>query len=250
MLLDLRTSSRSFSQSQDSLQISADSSTSSISSNEDEISGLSPSLVPTPTLFVTNLPTLLFSDAKDLYPLFCPFGLIKKLSVTEKFPNATTSVILEYGSAEVAQEAKETLHGQCYAGHQIATCYIRTKSSLLDLVSVSNAAYYNGNARPALNPVAHQSSSLLRHPGSYYNTPYPQHFNKEPQHYFQNVPLRAPPFVSPVNYRQHNDCKWSSPRWSNLQEIVPGGIVLLATCLNTAIVCMIRLSSGVIAPPK
>jgi hypothetical protein len=146
---------------------SADSSASSITSHENDLASLSPSLVATPTLLVTNLPSLLFSQTQDMNPLFYPFGRIKKLDIVDTSSPGSTSVVVKYASAGVAQEAKETLHGQCYAGHQISARYVRSKSSLLDLASLHDAAFYHTNAPRAFAPFARQSSFLFGPTGSY-----------------------------------------------------------------------------------
>jgi hypothetical protein len=85
-------------------------------------------------LLVTNLPTLLFSQAQDLHPLFFPFGHIEKLEIVQVSPLGTMSVVVRYSAAHVAQEAKETLSGQLYGSYQIEARYVRPiGSSLFDL---------------------------------------------------------------------------------------------------------------------
>ncbi|KAG5646353.1 hypothetical protein DXG03_003676 [Asterophora parasitica] len=110
---------------------SANSSSTSISASENELASLSPSLTPTPTLLVTNLPTLLFSQTQDMHPLLYPFGRIKRLNPVETPSTEIKSVIVEYESTAIAQEARDTLQGQYYAGHQIAAQFVRSKSALL-----------------------------------------------------------------------------------------------------------------------
>ena len=46
-----------------------------------DLSAYEPSLTSTTTILVTNLPSVLFSQAADLRPLLCPFGTIKNLQV-------------------------------------------------------------------------------------------------------------------------------------------------------------------------
>lgn len=90
--------------------------------------------VPTASLLVTNLPTLLFSQAQDLHPLFVPFGHIERLEIVQVSPLGTMSVIVQYSAAHVAQEAKETLSGQLYGSYQIEARYVKPiVSNLLDL---------------------------------------------------------------------------------------------------------------------
>jgi hypothetical protein len=119
--------------------------------------------------------------------LFYPFGQIKRLKILETSPNGSTSVAVEYESAEVAQEARETLHGQCYAGQQIAARFVRSKSSLLDLASVSDAAHYDMNAPHAFAPFARQSSFLLG-PGGHHS-----HYDSIRSQRFNNTPLYIHP---------------------------------------------------------
>ena len=211
MLLDPRNSSISSSatESPDIAANSANSSTSSINTNEEELASFVPSLLPTATIFVTNLPTLLFSGLKDMSPLFCPFGPVKKLNITGTLPAATQSVLIEYESAEVAQEAKETLHGQHYIGHQVSACFVRKKSLVLNLASVSDAPRY-AHSRSALS---HRPSSLLVPPRSCYDAPQ-QRFNnsRHALSSFHNIPSRASPLSPSLNHRQRNppDFKSSS----------------------------------------
>ena len=211
MLLDPRNSSISSSptESPDIAANSANSSTSSINANEEELASFAPSLLPTATIFVTNLPTLLFSGLQDMSPLFCPFGPIKKLNITGTPSAATQSVLIEYESAEVAQEAKETLHGQYYIGHQISACFVRKKSLVLNLTSVSDAPHYP-HSRSTLG---HRPSSLLVPLRSCYDAPQ-QRFNNSWHAIsnFHNVPSRASPLSPLLNHRQRNlhDFKSSS----------------------------------------
>ena len=210
MLLDPRNSSISSSatESPDIAANSANSSTSSINANEEELASFAPSLLPTATIFVTNLPTLLFSGLKDMSPLFCPFGPIKKLNITGTLSAATRSVLIEYESAEVAQEAKESLHGQHYIGHQVSACFVRKKSLVLNLASVSDALHYT-HSRSALS---HRPSPLLV-PLRCYDAPQQRFYNsRHALNSFHNTPFRASPLSPLLNHRQCNlpDFKSSS----------------------------------------
>ncbi|KAF8235006.1 RNA-binding domain-containing protein [Tricholoma matsutake] len=134
MLLDSRSPPRSVSRGirHDNPEIAdANSSASSIDSAESDLAAFTLSLVPTPTLFVTNLPAFLFAQVQDMQSLFYPFGHIKKLKILETSLKGSTSALVEYESAELAQEARETLHGQSYAGQQIAVRFVRSKPSLI-----------------------------------------------------------------------------------------------------------------------
>ncbi|KAG6841498.1 hypothetical protein C0991_010356 [Blastosporella zonata] len=92
-----------------------------------------------------------------MHPLFYPFGRIKKLSQIGPPSDETTSVLVEYETAAIAQEAKETLNGQFYIGHEITAHYVRHKPALLDLAPVSDVLYHNMNASHAFEPPARQS---------------------------------------------------------------------------------------------
>jgi hypothetical protein len=130
MALDPRPSSRVNFRRSHCAYSSCNSSDSSNDGNELDYSSLVPSPTPTPTLLVSNLPALLFSQLHDLHPLFVPFGQIKDLQVVRKSPIGSISVIVDYGTALAAKEAKEALTGQCYANFQVETCYLRSESSV------------------------------------------------------------------------------------------------------------------------
>ena len=112
---------------------SSDTSESSSGSYDSDPASLATCSVPTASLLVTNLPTLLFSQAQDLHPLFLPFGHIEKLEIVQVSPLGTMSVVVQYSAAHVAQEAKETLSGQLYGSYQIEARYVKPiASTLLD----------------------------------------------------------------------------------------------------------------------
>ncbi|KAF5379209.1 hypothetical protein D9615_005967 [Tricholomella constricta] len=194
---------------------SANSSSTSISINENELASLTLSLTPTRTLLVTNLPKLLFSQTQDMHPLFYPFGRIKRLNLVETpSDGGSTSVIVEYESAAIAQEAKETLHGQFYAGHQIAAQFVRSKSALLlDLASVSDVPCHGANAPHAFDRFARQS--LLGPTGSHYGSSH--HHLQRLNNNFQNTGIRAPHLSSSFNLHQRYASRSSSAssRWSS-----------------------------------
>ncbi|KAG6812877.1 hypothetical protein H0H92_015805 [Tricholoma furcatifolium] len=144
---------------------SDNSSAASSSTNDIELSSLTASFTPTPTLLVTNLPWLLFSQAHDMHPLFYPFGRIKKLNLVEASMDETTSVIVEYESAAAAQEAKETLHGQVYLGNEIMINYVRHKSALFDHASASKAPFCNTTAFASDVAYQHMLESAPQHCG-------------------------------------------------------------------------------------
>ncbi|KAF9233193.1 hypothetical protein BU15DRAFT_54228, partial [Melanogaster broomeanus] len=90
---------------------------------------------PTSTLLVSNLPTVLFTQISDLHPLFYPFGPIKDMRILGPFPgdplNRTVTAVVQYDDASIAQEAKETLQFQSYAGYPIGVHYICERSTAL-----------------------------------------------------------------------------------------------------------------------
>ena len=100
------------------------SSNSSVGSQEMDHSSLTVVPLPTKSLLVTNLPTLLFSQVQDLHPLFAPFGHIEKLEIVQVFPLGTISVLVQYSYASIAQEAKEYLTGQVYGTHRIEAHFV------------------------------------------------------------------------------------------------------------------------------
>ncbi|KAF8636894.1 hypothetical protein AX17_003146 [Amanita inopinata Kibby_2008] len=126
MALDSRPSSRVNFRRNLSVYSSGNSSNSSLDGNEPDFSSLVPSSTPTPVLLVSNLPSLLFSQVKDLHPLFLPFGPIKNLEVIEDSSVGSISVIVDYTTAATAKEAKDALTGQCYATFRVETCYLRS----------------------------------------------------------------------------------------------------------------------------
>ncbi|KAF8183196.1 hypothetical protein BJ912DRAFT_853696, partial [Pholiota molesta] len=111
--------------------MTSDSSDSSLESHDADPASLTTSFVPTTSLLVTNLPTLLFSQAQDLHPLFFPFGRIEKLEIVQVSPLGTMSVLVQYSRASVAQEAKESLSGQLYGSYQIEARFVRPATSML-----------------------------------------------------------------------------------------------------------------------
>lgn len=172
----------------------ANSSDSSIGSNEPDLQPLTPSQVPTPTLLVTKLPTLLFSEVQDLHPLFYPFGHIKKLEVVERFPTGNTSIVVEYSSANSATEAKEALQGQYYAGSQIDAQYVRAKAPLVDHAQAPDSTDYkaktlNAFARPfsMKAPSLFVSSGGSHHDSINMQQPYPQYLLSDSQGPFSNA---------------------------------------------------------------
>ncbi|KIJ62174.1 hypothetical protein HYDPIDRAFT_182932 [Hydnomerulius pinastri MD-312] len=118
--------------------------------------------MPTSKLLVSNLPTLLFTVVADLHPLFYPFGPIKDTKILGPSPNnsldGTVAAVVEYVNPSSAQEAKETLQFQSYAGYQIGVHYIYDNMPMMDerfvsLTTVPHTGYGKGSDT-GLNPFA------------------------------------------------------------------------------------------------
>ena len=93
---------------------------------------LVPSLTPTPTLLVMNLPVFLFSQTTDLHPLLLPFGKIHKLEILPVIAGqspGTLRVVVEYCSSSCAKEAKETIQGQYYSNCAVAVEFLASEST-------------------------------------------------------------------------------------------------------------------------
>lgn len=131
-------------------------------------SSLTTSFVPTSSLLVTNLPTLLFSQVQDLHPLFYPFGPIDKLEIVQVSSTGTMSVLVEYSRASVAQEAKDNLSGQIYGTHQIEAHFVRSATVKLpeiervplanDIISVDNFTRHTSTGSFASGPLVRSNS--------------------------------------------------------------------------------------------
>ncbi|KAG9309947.1 hypothetical protein JVU11DRAFT_9979 [Chiua virens] len=81
----------------------------------------------TSKLLVSNLSTILFTQVPDLHPLFYPFGPIKDIKILESSSGSldrTITAMVEYVNMSSAQEAKEALQVQSYAGHTIEVHYV------------------------------------------------------------------------------------------------------------------------------
>ncbi|KAF9528442.1 hypothetical protein CPB83DRAFT_854627 [Crepidotus variabilis] len=109
---------------------SSDTSDSSQNSMDAEKPTLAAISLATSALLVKNLPTVLFSQAQDLHPLFFPFGRIDKLEIVHVSPVGTMSVIVQYSSDTAAQEAKDSLSGQFYGNHQLEAQFVGPSTGL------------------------------------------------------------------------------------------------------------------------
>ena len=143
MALDPRPSSRvNFRRSHSTY---SSNSNSSINSNEPDLSSLVSNPTPTSTVLVSSLPTLLFGQLHDLYPLFVPFGPVKELRVIENFPDGSTSVLVVYATAVAAKDAKESLAGQRYANFRVETCYVRSSSPVFHPQNLPSCGFKTSN---------------------------------------------------------------------------------------------------------
>ncbi|EKM57986.1 uncharacterized protein PHACADRAFT_206833 [Phanerochaete carnosa HHB-10118-sp] len=111
--------------------------------------------LPVPTLLVTNLPTMLFSQDGDLYPLLCPFGEIVQLRVLNRSTDTDTlSVSVEYKTMAQAREAKELLDGQLYHDRHVKAEFLLPEPSSPVASDFSTWSTTGGNNKPRLNPYA------------------------------------------------------------------------------------------------
>lgn len=136
---------------------------------------------PTAKLLVMNLPTLLFSGTSDLDPLLCPFGSISttEFKMDPASGGKSSSVIVEFDSVAGAQEAREHLHGQVYAGFALKLEYLRSgnisppldqESSPTWLPTRDNtplASAGNKNLNPLATPFIHEQQDRLSASSSY-----------------------------------------------------------------------------------
>lgn len=142
---------------------SSDTSDSSLGSNEADPSSLAPCSVPTPSLLVSNLPTILFSQAQDLHPLFFPFGHIEKLEIVQVSPLGTMSVIVQYSTPCAAQEAKDSLNGQHYGNSQIKARFVMPCNSM---------ALYIGRTPSIDGPTGTSGTASVYPPLDYFSKPH------------------------------------------------------------------------------
>ncbi|KAH7907949.1 hypothetical protein BJ138DRAFT_1174398 [Hygrophoropsis aurantiaca] len=103
---------------------------------QNEVSWPPTFLMASSKLLVSNLPTLLFTQATDLQPLFYPFGQIKGLKMIESISadtqNNTVAALVEYENPSSAREAKDALHGQMYGDIPVNVQYVQDSSPPAD----------------------------------------------------------------------------------------------------------------------
>lgn len=121
--------------------------------------------VPAMCLLVSNLPTMLFSQAQDLHPLFFPFGQIDRLGIVHISPLGYLSVIVQYTSTSSAQEAKESLNGQLYGNFRIEARYVRLSPWALQHCGQNMAPRLRPLERRMTDPLPRSSDYALHHPG-------------------------------------------------------------------------------------
>ncbi|KAF8815088.1 hypothetical protein BYT27DRAFT_7199562 [Phlegmacium glaucopus] len=182
---------------------SSDTSGFSLGSHDSGPVSLATCSVPTASVPVTNLPTLLFSQAQDLHPLFFPFGRIEKLEIVQVSPLGTMSVVVQYSAAHVAQEAKETLSGQRYGSYQIEARYVKhITPNHMDLPS---------SGTPGDFVVGRCDPGSLAHPGQL-GFATGSFFNRKPL--ATSLPRQSPlpvlPSVFPGNVQDYNSSRLSS----------------------------------------
>lgn len=131
-----------------------------VCSKEIDQTSLVTSALPTLSLLVSNLPTLLFSQVQDLRPLFFPFGQIDKLEIVHISPLGSISVIVQYSTTTAAQEAKESLNGQLYGNFRIDAQYI---GSWGFPNSISGDALAKGQLPPIERRMADPLPRLVNH---------------------------------------------------------------------------------------
>ena len=180
MALDPRPSSRvNFRRSHSTY---SSNSNSSINSNEPDLSSLVSNPTPTSTVLVSNLPTLLFGQLHDLYPLFVPFGPVKELRVIENFPGGSASVLVVYATALAAKDAKESLAGQRYANLRVETCYVRSSSPVFHPQNLPSCGFKTSNDTFSDDPMEFTRRSLASgFVDTHYNAKTWQHLSGYPE---------------------------------------------------------------------
>lgn len=109
------------------------------------------------TLFVSNLPSVLFSQPADLQPLLCPFGDVQNLKMVDDGPNAhqgNISVIVEYKTLAQAKEARDSLSGQFYTINPVRADFIFPKSAASSDVDAYAWPSNKVDSKIGLNPYA------------------------------------------------------------------------------------------------
>ncbi|KAF8556834.1 hypothetical protein OG21DRAFT_1482748 [Imleria badia] len=160
--------------------------------------------IPTSKLMVSNLSSILFTQVSDLHPLFYPFGPIKDIKIlglSHVSPLDTTiTAMVEYLNVSNAQEAKEALQRQSYAGHPIDAHYIcdaGTPTHTRPSPFLSGSLLGHGKSSDiGLNPFA-----IPFNIGSHFSTYNPRYAAAIPSGLPSDAPLSPQPF--PVHMRPY-----------------------------------------------
>lgn len=111
--------------------------------------------LPVPILLVTNLPTMLFSQASDLHPLLCPFGEIVQLKLLNQSADSNAlSVSVEYKTMTQAREARDTLNGQRYFDRCVKAEFLLPEPSSPVASDLGAWSAAPGDNKTGLNPYA------------------------------------------------------------------------------------------------
>jgi hypothetical protein len=158
--------------------------------------------IPTSKLVVSNLSTILFIQISDLHPLFYPFGPIKDIKIlgssSVSLMDTTITAMVEYLNVSNAQEAKEALQCQTYAGHPIEVHYIcdATPTHTRSSAFLSGSLLGHGKSSDiGLNPFAvpFNIGSRFSTGSQMYN---PRYSAAIPSGLPSNVPLAPQPFLA------------------------------------------------------
>lgn len=107
----------------------------------DDPSSLVASLLPSPSLLISNLPTILFSQLSDVDPLVRPYGNVTQVKLLPKSTSDalcdTVSVAVEFEAVAHAQDAKEALHGQVYANSTLLVQFVQPKDQAAAMPSIT-----------------------------------------------------------------------------------------------------------------
>lgn len=116
---------------------------------DNQPTAISPAPWPASALLVSNLPSVLFSQADDLHPLLCPFGEIVHLEIRPNREVGNISVFVEYKTAVQAREARDALHGQCYTNQPVKVEFVQPTSPDINYWPLCKI-----NTKAGLNPMA------------------------------------------------------------------------------------------------
>ncbi|KAI0763462.1 hypothetical protein BD413DRAFT_582594 [Trametes elegans] len=84
-------------------------------------------MLPSTTLLIKNLPSVLFSQLSDLHPLLGPYGDIKKLEILPSSGDrAHVSAVVQYSTVTQAADAAQALDGQAYSSSPLNVEFLRT----------------------------------------------------------------------------------------------------------------------------